>query len=204
MESLIDRIRSIPRLTKENSVFTISLPTEIQRHIASNWPLVIRNLQQTINIENVILNPSIDEFKNILYDKRKNILIELTHTEQGIVLRDDRVFTSKEIESGDNLSHLKYILTGICTCNLPLLENGSYVQSLLSKGAGIINGSHRNVSSDTGLKRLNQLIEIIKHIEHYNVPAYYLIDIIDQMQDIPGRGTINLGQKWTHRERFLG
>ena len=84
------------------------------------------------------------------------------------------------------------------------LDALSYVQSLLSKGAGIINGSHRDVSSDTGLKRLNQLIEIIEHIEHYNVPAFYLIDIIDQIQNIPGRGTINLGQKWTHRDRFLG
>jgi hypothetical protein len=119
-------------------------------------------------------------------------------------LGNNERFDSKDILQEGKLSHIKYLLSGICTCNLPLLEEGEFVSSLRKKGVGIINGSYREITSEIGLKRLNKLIHIFREIESYNIPAYYLPDIIDQLQGIREKGTINLGKLGYRKDTLLG
>ena len=89
-------------------------------------------------------------------------------------------YTSRDVQDVGDLSHIKYLLSGLGTCQLPRLEEGKFISSLRDKGAGIVNGSYREVPSDIALKRLRELINILRNIEDYNLYPYHLIDIIDQ------------------------
>jgi len=107
------------------------------------------------------------------------------------------------LECGD-LSHIKYLIAGPGTCSLPRLEKGNFAATLREKGVGIMNTSYREVSTEIALKRLRELIRILKDVEEYNLPAYYLPDMIDQLIGIPEEGTTNLGRLYYHKDRLFG
>ncbi|MBW2660524.1 MAG: hypothetical protein JRD93_00715 [Deltaproteobacteria bacterium] len=65
-----------------------------------------------------------------------------------------------------------------------------------------MNTSFREVSNEIALRRLKAIIRILKSIEHYDIPAYYLPDIIDQLIGISREGTTNLGEL-DYRKKYL-
>ncbi len=169
------------------------------------WHKEIHNLQKLIGKNNVLVDPSKEEFEDVLQNKGKDIIaIELTHTDRGILFKNDERYTSKDIKQSGDLSHIKYLISGIGTCNLPLLEDGIFAASLRGKGVGIINASYREVSSETALEKLRELINILRNIEKYDLYPYHIIDIIDQRLGISGEGTTNLGKREQGRDYFWG
>ncbi|MDP3012908.1 MAG: hypothetical protein Q8M92_01610, partial [Candidatus Subteraquimicrobiales bacterium] len=94
--------------------------------------------------------------------------------------------------------------TGPGTCSLPRLEKGDFAAILREKGVGIMNTSYGEVSTKIALKRLKELIRILENVEKYNLPAYYLPDMIDQLIGISSEGTTNLGKLNYHERRLLG
>ena len=141
----------------------------------------------------------------MLHNQDKEVVvIELTHTDRGIVLKDNEKYTSKDILEGDNLSHIKYLVTGSGTCSLPRLEKGNFIDALREKGVGVMNTSYREVLSETALKRLKKIIHILKETKEYNLPAYRIFDIIDQLLGISGEGTTNLAKLDHHNDYLFG
>ncbi len=193
--TIVAKINNIPKLNKNNMTFIIRLP-EVSKVEKQNWDKEINSLQNLVGRENVLVDPSKEEFENMLQKRGKDVVVfELTHTDRGILLKNDERYTSKNIQQGTELSHIKYLISGIGTCNLPRLEDGRFTASLREKGVGIINTSNKEVSTEIALKRLRELIDILQDIEQYDVYPYNLIDIIDQRLGITGEGTSNLGKK---------
>ena len=194
-KNLVAKINNIPKLTLMNVAFIIRLP-QMSKDEQSKWYKEIGNLQRLIDKDNVLVDPSKEEFDRMLRNRGKDIIaIELTHTEKGILLKNGERYTSKDIKQGGDLSHIKYLVSGIGTCNLPLLEKGKFAASLRGKGVGIINGSYKEVSSEVAFEKLRDLINVLENITEYDLYPYQLIDIIDQRLGIPGEGTINLGKR---------
>lgn len=204
VKDLVAKINNIPKLTKRNVAFIIRLP-DMNKNEQGKWYKEINNLQKLIGKNNVLLDPSKEEFERMLQKRDKDIVvIELTHTDRGILLKNNERYTSKDIGQSGDLSHIKYLISGIGTCNLPRLEDGKFAASLRGKGVGIINASYREVSSETALEKLRELINILRNIEKYDLYPYHLIDIIDQRLGISGEGTTNLGKREQGRDYFLG
>lgn len=203
-KDLVTKINNIPKPTKRNLAFIIRLP-DMSKSEREKWHKEIHNLQKLIGKNNVLVDPSKEEFEGMLQNKGKDIIaIELTHTDRGILLKNGERYTSKDIKQSGDLSHIKYLISGIGTCNLPRLEDGRFAASLRGKGVGIINASYREVSSDVALEKLRELINILRNIEKYDLYPYHLIDIIDQRLGISGEGTTNLGKREEGRDYFLG
>lgn len=201
-KELTNKINNIPKLTRENAVFAVRLP-KMDREIQREWEEAVAELESIVGKENVLFNPSKEEFDRMLHNQDKEVVvIELTHTDRGIVLKDNEKYTSKDILEGDNLSHIKYLVTGPGTCSLPRLEKGDFIDALREKGVGVMNTSYREVLSETALKRLKKIIHILRKIEEYNLPAYRVFDIIDQLLGISEKGTTNLG-KLDHHKDYL-
>lgn len=191
---LVEKIANIPKFTKENTVFAIRLP-QMSELMQEEWKESISELEKIVNSRNVSFNPNIEKFDKMLHNSQKEIIvIDFTHTDRGIMLKNNERYTSKDILEGNGLTHIKYLVSGLGTCNLARLEKGKFVAALREKGVGITNATYNEVSSEIALKRFRQLIEIFKYIEQYNLPAYYILDIIDQLQEISEKGTTNLGK----------
>ena len=201
---LVNRINNIPKLTNKNVSFVIRLP-DMDKTEREKWHKEIGNLQKIIGKDNVLIDPSKEEFDRMLQNKGKDIiLIEMTHTDKGILLNNDKRYTSRDVREGSDLSHIKYLISGLGTCNLPRLEDGRFAASLREKGVGIINASYKEVSSDVALKKLIELNVILRNLEKYDLYPYYLIDIINQKLGIPEEGTTNLGKIEFHRAYLFG
>ena len=141
----------------------------------------------------------------MLHDRRKEVvLIELTHTDRGILLRNNERYVAKDVLGSGDLSHVKYLVAGPGTCSLARLESGEFVSALREKGVGVINTSYREVSSEIALKRLQQMILIFKDVEQYNIPAYYLLDVVDQTLGISGQETTNITRLNLHEGNPFG
>ena len=193
-QELVTKINNIPRLSKENVVFAIR-PPGMTKDKLSEWEETIKELEKVVGKENVLFNPTKEEFSRMLNNRGKEIVvIELTHTNHGIVLKGNERYTSRDVFKGGDLSHIKYLIAGPGTCSLPCLEKGTFAATLRKKGVGIMNTSFGKVSTETALKRLREIIHILKSIERSDFSAYYLPDIIDQLIDISEKGTTNLGK----------
>jgi YD repeat-containing protein len=204
VEGLAMKINNIPNFTKDNVVFAIRLP-KMRKDMQKEWKRVISELRQVVGKENVLFNPSKEEFDKMLRNRGKEIIvIELTHTNKGIVLKGNKRYTSKDVSQMEDLSHIKYLVAGPGTCCLARLEEGNFVSALRKKGVGITNASYREISSETALKRLRELVRILKNIERYNLPPYRILDIIDQLLRIYGKGTTNLGKLDHHKDCLFG
>jgi YD repeat-containing protein len=204
-KDLVAKINSIPKLTQRNVAFIIRLPVEMGESERNKWYKEIYNLQMLIGKDNVLVDPSKKELESMLQNRSKDIIaIELTHTDRGILLKNDERYTSKDIKQSGDLSHIKYLLSGIGTCNLPLLEEGKFAASLRERGVGIVNGSYREISSDVALEKFSELVNILRNIEKYDLYPYHLLDIIDQRLGISGEGTTNLGRKDLDKNYYLG
>jgi hypothetical protein len=194
-EELSRKIRSVPAVSKKNIVFAIRPPkTGMTEEMRREWEGVVLRLESQVGRENILFNPSKEEFTHMLKDRsREVIVIELTHTEDVIKLKGNEEYSSRDLKQLD-LSHIKYLIAGIGTCSLPKLENGEFVGALRRCGVGLVNASYREVSNQTVIRRLKVLIRILESTEQCNFPAYYLIDIIDQLIDVIGADTLNLGK----------
>ena len=69
-----------------------------------------------------------------------------------------------------------------------------------------MNTSFREVSTQTALKRLGEIIRILNNVDEFDLPTYYLPDIIDQLIDIPKKekGTTNLGELDYRQKHLVG
>jgi len=203
-KELVSKINNIPKINRENIVFVIRLPA-MNKSEQEKWQQEIGELREVIGEQNVLFNPSRDEFNKMLQNRGKDIIaVEMTHTDKGIILKNNERYTSRDVLRAGDLSHIKYLLSGLGTCQLPLLEKGNFSASLRKKGVGIVNASYREVSTEIALKRLRELINILKNIEGYDFYPYHLIDIIDQRLNIQERGTINLGKREGYRKYLVG
>lgn len=201
---LSEKIVKIPKVTRNNVVFAIRLSKEAQTR-EPDWIRQVEKLGKVVGEENVLFDPSKNEFKKILERKDKDVIVfEFTHIEEGVLFKNGDLFNSKDVLNGGDLSHIKYLISGIGCCQLPRIEDGKYVSALLEKGLNMINASHKNVSVDTALKRLELLTELLKDIEKYDIPADHLIDVIDQLLDISNEGTTNLGKNDLQDDDRLG
>jgi len=202
-KELVAKINDIPKIRKDNIVFVIRLP-KMNKEGQIEWHREINELREVIGKENVLFNPSKDEFSKMLQNRGKDIIaVEMTHTDKGIVLKNNARYTSKDVQQAEDLSHIKYLLSGLGTCQLPRLEQGNFVSSLRKKGVGIVNGSFREASADIALKRLREFIKILRNIEGYDIYPYHLLDIIDQRLNIQEKGTINLGKMNNEASYFI-
>lgn len=191
---IVTKINNIPKINNENVVVAIKTP-QLGPEMQREWETAISELRDVIGENHILYDPTKTEFKNMLKDRRKEIMVfEFTHTNNGIELKNNDIYNSKDIIEGTDLSHIKYLVSGLGSCNLFRLERGKFANALREKGLGIIHGSYRYVPSDIALKRLKRLIHVLKHIKEYDLPPYHIIDIIDQLENITGRGTTNLGK----------
>lgn len=203
-KDIVNRINSIPKLTKENMAFIIRLPDEISKEDKEKWDKEINNLQALLGKNSILVDPSKDAIGKMFQNIGKDIVaFEITHTDKGILLKNGERYISKDIKQGGDLSHIKYLIGGLGTCNLARLEDGNFAGSLREKGVGIIHAPYSEVSSDIALRKFKELINILRTIEKYDISPYYLLDIINQRLGISGEGTINLGKK-ENREIILG
>ncbi|MDC1287562.1 hypothetical protein N8198_06730 [Gammaproteobacteria bacterium] len=193
--SLVKKIRSLPRLSTDNMLFVFRLP-EMETGMQQRWQAAIAELQQIVGQGNVRYDPSKQELEAATSARDKEVVVlEFTHTKDGIALKGNEVYQSTDVESGGSLTHVKYML-GLSCCNLPQLENGKFIRALQNKGVGIVHGSAREVNADIGLKRLRQLIEMLEHVDHYRMlPMDYVQDVIDQLQNIEHQGMIKVGRR---------
>lgn len=199
-KDLVAKINNIPKLTKDNVAFIIRLP-DMSKGEQEEWSKEINNLQELIGKDNILVDPTKEELEAMLRNRGKDIIaIELTHTDKGILLKNGERYTSDNIKQGTDLSHIKYLISGIGTCNLPQLEEGKFATALREKGVGIINGSYREVSSKVALEKLSELSSILRDIKEYDLYPYYLIDIINQRLGITDQGTTNLGKIELHSD----
>ncbi len=204
-EALVTKINHIPGLSKENVLFAIRLP-RMKKEMHKEWEETITELERLVGRENILFNPSKQEFTRMLNNRKKEIIvIELTHTDKGITLKGNERFNTRDVFLGGDLSHIKYLIAGLGTCSLPRLENGKLAAAFRKKGVGIMNGSFGSVSTEIALKRLKKLIDLFESCDEYDFPAYYLPDIIDQLIDVPRKekGTTNLGKLDFHKRRFF-
>ncbi len=202
-KNLVSKINSIPKLTTDNIVFTIRLPV-VDKLQELEWVNEIEKLKMIVGDQNVLFNPTKKEFVDMMNNKNKDIIMfELTHTGEGVLLKNGELYKSNDIMNGGDLSHIKYLMGG-GSCKLPRLEDGKFIESLLKKGLGIINASYREVSIDTALERLRLFINILKNIEKYDLNPCHLPDIIDQLLDISGNDTTNIGKFENCRNYLYG
>lgn len=206
---LARKINSIPSITKNNTVFALRLP-DMEKHteLEQKWKEKMAELEEIVGKENVFHDPSKEEFSKMLSNQAKDIIvIELTHTGDGIILKGSEVYTSKDLEKLDDLSHIKYLMSGLGTCKLPQLEDGRFVTTLREKGVNVINATYGKGSTKEALQGIEILIQLFPSLEGANIRAYHLIDIIHQiLRQI--LGTINLGKRIDdrndHKNRLLG
>lgn len=205
-EELTRKIKDIPRLSQENVFFAIRPPRRgVKMEMQKKWKETIIRLEQVVGIENVLFNPSKDEFTKMLSNRKKEIIvIEVTHTTEGITLKGNETYTSMDILKGGDLSHIKYLIAGN-SCSLPQLQKGELAAAFRKKGVGIMNTSYGKVSMETVLKRLRELIRILESVDEYDLPAYYVPDIIDQLIDVPKneKRSIHQGKLDFHKGLFL-
>lgn len=204
---LVTKINQIPKLLKENVVFTIRPPKgNMTKDMQMEFEQAVIELERLVGEENVLFDPSKKDFNQIFNNQEKEIIvIELTHTDGGITLKDDEIYTSTDVLNCVDLSHIKYLMAGPGTCSLPKLEEGQFAAALREKGVGITNASYGEVNADIILKRLQELIHILEHVDEYDFPAFYIPDIIDQLIGIDRneKGTTNLGEIDRRRRYFL-
>ena len=191
-----ERINAIPPLTKDNVVIAIRPPKEgATKKIQSEWEMLVGELRELVGQNNVVFNPDKKSFREVFSRQDKDIIvIEITHTGEGIRLKGGDEFKTNDVIGLGDLSRIKLLIGGN-SCRLPKLDNGKFAQALLRQGVGIINGTYDTVPHDTIVKRM-QLLKIILHnIQDFDIPAIYLQDIIDQATSIPeeDKGTTNLG-----------
>jgi len=87
-------------------------------NLRKEWENTVAELQKIVGKENVLFNPTKQEFGNMLSKHKKDIVvIELTHTDKGLALKGNEIFSSNDILKGKDLSHIKYLLSGLGTCN---------------------------------------------------------------------------------------
>jgi len=195
-DDLVKRITNAPVLTRENAMFIIRPPKEgMTSEQQEQWSQLIHGLKGLVGEENVVFNPDKDKFVDSFKDKGKEIvIIEITHTKDGIVLSNEDVFKTVDIDQLGDLSHIKYLWGGN-SCSLPKIDGGKLISALRDNGVGIINASYSTVSMSTVLKRLEILTQILKNTELFKMPVYYLPDIIDQSTQIKDgeKGTSHWG-----------
>ncbi|MBI5222789.1 hypothetical protein HY990_00040 [Candidatus Micrarchaeota archaeon] len=203
-KEIVSKINNIPKLTQKNAAFIIRLP-KMNMSEQAKWDKEINNLQKLVGKDNVLIDPSKNELNSMLQNKGKDIIaIELTHTDNGILLKNGARYTSKDINQGGDLSHIKYLISGHGTCSLPRIEEGKFIASLKKKKMGIINASYRKVSSETALKKLKELINILDNIKEYDLYPYHLFDIINQKLGVTDEGTTNMGKNELQKVYLFG
>ncbi|VAW41674.1 hypothetical protein MNBD_CHLOROFLEXI01-519 [hydrothermal vent metagenome] len=193
--SLVKKIRDLPRLGRDNVLFVFRLP-EMEADLQRRWQAAITELQEVVGQDSVRFDPSKTELQAAMNLRDKDVVVlEFVHTAEGIVLKGNDKYQADDILRGESLSHIKYLI-GLSCCNLQKLEQGRFVDSLQKKGVGIVDGSVREVGADIGLRRLEQMIEIMRNIELYEkLPLDYLQDVIDQIQKIEHGGMIKVGKR---------
>ncbi len=174
--NLVKKIRNMPRLGRDNVLFVFRLPEEdMEAGLLRRWQAAITELEMVVGQDNVRFDPSKSELQAAMNRHDKDIVVfEFAHTSHGIALKNNETYQASDILRGDTLSHIKYLI-GLSCCNLQKLENGRFVASLQNKGVGIVDGPARKVDADVGLRRLKQMVEIMKNIEWYKkLPLDYL------------------------------
>ena len=77
------------------------------------WEETTIKLEEIVGRENVLFNPSKQQFTKMLNNRTKEIIvIEVTHTTEGITLKGNETYTSMDILKGEDLSHIKYLIAG--------------------------------------------------------------------------------------------
>lgn len=179
----VDKIQRIPKLKKDKIGIVIRHPADLPKPQAEQWAEKAEKLKKLIGDENVLFDPSKDEFQRFLNDTPKRgkevIIIEITHTQDGIILKDG-IYTSADVLKCGDLSGITYLLTGIGSCSFPLLEKGAVVDAFRLKGVDIINATAREVPCEIALKRIDELIHILKNIEKYDIWADQLLKFINE------------------------
>jgi RHS repeat-associated protein len=194
---IAEKINAIPPLTRENVVFAIRPPKEgATKEIQAQWKTLVGELRELVGRDSVVFNPDKKSFGKVFTRKDKDIIvIEITHTAEGIRLKGEEEFKTADVNKLGDLSRVKLLIGGN-SCRLPRLDNGKFAKALLNQGVGIINGTYDTVPHDTIVQRMQLFKIILEHAEKFNIPAIYLQDIIDQATSIPERdkGTTNLGK----------
>jgi len=200
--NLVAKINNIPRLSRDNVVFAIRLPKMSQSQ-RKDWIHEVGRLRKILGMKNVLFDPSKEEFTMMLEKKRREIIVfELIHTGEGLLLKNEVLYNSGDVLRGGDLSHIKYLIGGIGCCRLPSLEEGRFITSLREQGVGIINATNRDISTDTALRKIRILGNILE--EGYEIPTSNLLDIINQLLGISDNGTTNLGMRTPQRKFALG
>ena len=183
---LAQKVNNLPRLRSDNVLAVIRTPEDLTRSQRQEWERAVSDLSTVAGRDRVVFDPSKSELEDALADKGSEVVvIEVTHTDQGIVLKDGYRYGSSDVTAGSDLSHVKGLITGMGTCDLPGVQNGEFINALLSKGTGLISFSSGSVSAETALHRLLRLIEFLRESEgEIGIPTQNLQDVIDQLEDI--------------------
>lgn len=194
---LARKIKAVPNLSSGNVIMILRPPKEnVSREYQKRWRSLVRDYQHLIGSQNVVFNPNKNEFISLFEKKGKDhIIIEVTHTEDAIILEGGEKITTADVLQMADLSHIKYLLAGN-SCSLPQIDSGELAAAFRKKGVGLMNLSHGKVSMDTVLDRLEILKYILENTDLFDVPAYYIPDIIDQSTRIreSEKGTTNWGE----------
>lgn len=202
---LADKINSMPSLARGNVVFIIRTPDNLKVSQRRRWEDARRALESVIGSDRVVYDPTKTEFQNALADKGSDVIvIELTHTDQGIVLRDDYRYVSEDVRAGQELKHIKSLLAGLGSCDLPAIQDGDLINALLEKGTGLINFRSTTISEDVAYRRLLRLIKLLRDSKgEISIPTLNLPDVIDQLEGIQEPSPAYIG-KINDRDRQFG
>lgn len=201
VRELARKISELPAISPDNMAFIIRLPKDnISAEEKSVWDNRMRRLKDIVGEENVTYNPSKKEFIFRLNNSSKEVIaVHLTHTKlkgtEGIEMENGEVFNSKDFQSIEDLSNVKFMLS--IACKMVLLENGKLESAFRNKGVGILNAPSHLAPTDINGKRIDELIKLLKmkDIKKHKIYPHQILDIIDQRLKLPGKKSINLGKR---------
>lgn len=192
---LAEKIKAIPQLSKHNVMMIVRLPDELSTIEREEWEGLIRRFREVIGEESLLYNPTYREFSNFIQNNKKNVvMIEVTHTDKGIVLKGNRKFTYRDVLKMKGLHHIKYLISGIGSCELGSMDNGRFVRSLRQKGVSLINLSHEKLKGEEVIENFKILLNLLKNAEFIHIPAYRIPDLIHQIKGKGEKGVINIGK----------
>ena len=196
-------IINIPTLKKNNVFITLSMPETTSNQEQKKWDEVISKYRQKIGNKKILVNPTKEKFISFLEKQGKDcIALNATHTENGIVFKNNSQFTSSDIRQLKDLSRIKYFMTGIGSCEVGKIGEGSFVKYLRLKGMGSVNFSGKKLIGEKIIENFEILINILDVMEKFEIPAYAVPDIIMQLKEDDEIGVLNLSKTDRQRKRI--
>lgn len=193
-QEFISNIKNIAKINKNNDnvAFIVSLPDTMSQEVQKEWKALIAKYKSLLEEDKILVEPSKAEFTEFIKKQRDDIVvIEVTHNEDGLVLKNNEKITSSDILHSGKLS-INYLLSGLGVCSLTNAEKGKLVSAFRKSGVKVVNASSKPVSSEIAFKRIEMFYEVLKNHKDYKFDIYgdEIIDIIDQML-IKSNDTIN-------------